>query len=95
MEKQLRGQVDFTPLNKAGDVTQKDFTAITFYNQGDVTAFVNDALKVAPGVSVEISQPHHTIIDETKYHVKFDVTDPASTGTNKYLLLITQKVYAR
>ena len=88
----MKAKNDFQPYTGPGNLKTNCANSIMFFNQGNVTALINNALKVAPGSTFSISQVDPSIIDATAYQLRFDLTDAATTGTDQQLLVITTTI---
>lgn len=69
-----------------------NINSILFLNQGDVTAVINGALRIRPGLSLANNQSHFDVVDITTYSLVFDPADAFSTGSDQNLLVLTTKI---
>lgn len=81
----MTGHNFFDVIVSPQKVLTKGINSICFENQGEATAIINNALKVAPGTSKSISQVDPRIIDETDYEVKF-----TGNGTREVVVITTK-----
>ena len=71
----------------ANNYVKSDCADITFYNQGDTTIKLNQAITISPGNSVSFNANENEV-DRTIYNFQFDST----TGTTNQLVII-RKIY--
>lgn len=66
-----------------GTIVSEGCNGINFYNQGDVSVYINDAILLKPDRNYTIAQIDPRVGDNTPYKLRFDPSAPGSTGTDQ------------
>jgi hypothetical protein len=76
------------PYTAPGYLETRGANAVMFKNEGDVTAKIGGLITIEPGQALHIAQVDSGVQDWTQYDLTFDLTSPATTGTNTLLVLL-------
>lgn len=87
-----QARVDMRLYAANGPLIIENANAIEFRNQGEVVLTINNVMKILPGQSASINQYWPGAVDQTQYRVKFDLSDPESTGTKQELAVISSSI---
>lgn len=77
------------PYVVAGNLVTRGANAIMIKNEGNVTAKINGLITIEPGQALHIAQVDSKVEDWTQYDLSFDASHPASTGTNKLIVVLS------